>query len=399
MADVKERMKARGLMNRCGDSAKISTAAGSKATSRNVCRMLACLCTAVFAVAILLLIGCGTNRKWLEPRQQRIAQLIERVGTAEVFIADADTIRLSAPDTVLIDYDISVAFSDSIIAIGNRIEKNVVLFSRDGEFIRAIGQRGLGPGEFQGVYCVAVGPGDRIYVYDHWLERISVFSPNGDLKAIWSVGALTSYYVRDMGVGPTGLIFLHHAPSEQVPGFVSVWDSTGNLSRIVLKASDSKYRSYFKRGVLDGGIQISPDGVLFESNIFSYRVWKVYPNWVETSFGEEPARYHPLPHNVPLEEAEELHAAISRSTIILKPLFLESSGLLLQDIVNPPNQSFYQVYDTSGTYLGRVDDGPSFRSESHGFLLGLYPKYGSPKYGKVEQRIPYDIILYKERKF
>ena len=392
-------------MKKRRDESTVVVAARLKRALGRACLPEVLLCATIVLLAASSLEGCGTRPKALTPRQQSIAQSIERVWSDDCFIAETDTVELSAPDTVLLDYgvDISVAFSGNLIAIGNRMERNVVLFSRDGKFIRTIGRRGSGPGEFQGVWCVAIDAADRIYVYDDQLGRVSIFNAEGILKSTLQLVGVPFHLVRDMAVGPTGLIFLHHVPSEGVPGFVSVWDSTGSLKKILLKPSDDKYRGYLERGFLDGGIQISPDGVLFETNAYSYRVSKVYPNWVETSFGEEPPDYRPLPRYRPsFEKIEEFERATSKVTLILQPFLLQSSGLLLQEVLNPWEEKLtllHQVYDTSGIYLGTVRANHLFQAESGGYLLGLYPKYGSPKYGDVEQRIPYDIILYKERRF
>lgn len=51
------------------------------------------------------------------------------------------------------------------------------LFDRTGKFLRSIGKKGNGPGEFQGIGAIAFGPNDSLHVFDQVLHRYSVFDP------------------------------------------------------------------------------------------------------------------------------------------------------------------------------------------------------------------------------
>lgn len=56
---------------------------------------------------------------------------------------------------------------------------NVLVFDRDGEFVRAIGRRGQGPGEFQTISRIGL-VGERLWVADRLKSQITVFSADGD---------------------------------------------------------------------------------------------------------------------------------------------------------------------------------------------------------------------------
>jgi hypothetical protein len=49
----------------------------------------------------------------------------------------------------------------------------------DGKFIRKIGREGKGPGEFQYINGIVVGPHDTVYVFDRNLLRMTVIDPTG----------------------------------------------------------------------------------------------------------------------------------------------------------------------------------------------------------------------------
>ncbi|MBW3656900.1 MAG: hypothetical protein KY444_12440 [Gemmatimonadetes bacterium] len=56
----------------------------------------------------------------------------------------------------------------------------VIVLGPDGDVVRSIGRKGLGPGEFRGIRGVQVLPGDSVLVYDPGAARLSVFPPDAD---------------------------------------------------------------------------------------------------------------------------------------------------------------------------------------------------------------------------
>jgi hypothetical protein len=57
----------------------------------------------------------------------------------------------------------------------------IAVFESTGRFVRYVGRRGSGPGEFRLASYLTIGPGDSLYVFDASHERISVFSPQWNL--------------------------------------------------------------------------------------------------------------------------------------------------------------------------------------------------------------------------
>lgn len=54
------------------------------------------------------------------------------------------------------------------------------LYSDNGEFVRSLGKRGAGPGEFSGPRGIAVAKDGRLYVADSGNARVQIFSPEGE---------------------------------------------------------------------------------------------------------------------------------------------------------------------------------------------------------------------------
>jgi hypothetical protein len=69
--------------------------------------------------------------------------------------------------------------SDGSVVILDWRTSEVNIFSRSGVFLRGIGRKGQGPGEFEGPVLVEAGPGDSIHLFDPG-KRIDVFSPTGE---------------------------------------------------------------------------------------------------------------------------------------------------------------------------------------------------------------------------
>ena len=61
----------------------------------------------------------------------------------------------------------------------------VVHFDKDGNFIRAWGRVGMGPGEFDTVHAIALDSQGRVFVGDRQNNRVQVFEPDGDLVDVW----------------------------------------------------------------------------------------------------------------------------------------------------------------------------------------------------------------------
>ncbi|MGD8698712.1 MAG: 6-bladed beta-propeller [Gemmatimonadales bacterium] len=57
--------------------------------------------------------------------------------------------------------------------------QHIQVYAPDGSYVRTIGQRGSGPGEFLGAAFVLVGPGDTLLVPDVQNQRINRFAPDG----------------------------------------------------------------------------------------------------------------------------------------------------------------------------------------------------------------------------
>lgn len=75
--------------------------------------------------------------------------------------------------------DVEVDKTGRIYALDSK-EANVKVFDQDGNYIRTIGRKGQGPGEFQIPNDIYIDDKDKLYISDVENDRLSVFNEHGD---------------------------------------------------------------------------------------------------------------------------------------------------------------------------------------------------------------------------
>lgn len=68
---------------------------------------------------------------------------------------------------------------------GDGGNNRIVRFDKSGKFLGAWGQRGTGPGEFQGIHALAMDSQGRLFVGDRANQRIQVLGSDGSHVATW----------------------------------------------------------------------------------------------------------------------------------------------------------------------------------------------------------------------
>jgi hypothetical protein len=88
------------------------------------------------------------------------------------------------------------------ILIVDRGSKSLRWYSGSGEFKREAGGTGYGPEDFQDPVAAYVVEGERVFVYDGRLRRLSEWSGNGHVKNSWTMQPTANGHV----LNPVGLI-------------------------------------------------------------------------------------------------------------------------------------------------------------------------------------------------
>jgi hypothetical protein len=108
-------------------------------------------------------------------------QLLKTLG--EKGVPGADAVHFAKPQ--------DVAFlPDGRILIADGLDNHrVMIFDKDLNYLAEFGGKGSGPGQFNGVHAVAIGPGSRIFALDRSGGRVNVFRTTPDPKKVEFVAA------------------------------------------------------------------------------------------------------------------------------------------------------------------------------------------------------------------
>ncbi len=85
------------------------------------------------------------------------------------------------------------------VHIAETADSTIKVFGEDGQFIREIGRKGQGPGEFTRIYFLGFSPDGRLLVTDFQNRRTSFFGPEGDFLGSyqWTTNISIPYLVFD----------------------------------------------------------------------------------------------------------------------------------------------------------------------------------------------------------
>lgn len=211
-------------------------------------------------------------------------------------IFKCDTIKLQLPEEYILGAITSVTLSkDGKLLIADKQHlRLVLLFDKNGKFVKQIGNNGKGPGEYLAPDHVLVNNEGEIIINDHSLFRISFYKSNGDFlhsfsvrKMIWGM-ALTSnddlliHDQFDSKINPGNTIFAYNKNGELLYQF-------GETSKAYHQ--ELKDIPYFHRGPF---LAVSGD-CIFEMDYPDYHVRKYCQNGKsKKEFGIKPRLWKSL---------------------------------------------------------------------------------------------------------
>lgn len=98
-------------------------------------------------------------------------------------------LRLTTPDDLLegIPQHVAEDGQGRIYVVQQGSNAPILVFDRQGSFLRTLGRRGSGPGEFQSAGFLVPGLGDSVAVWDYGLSRLTVLTVSGGMVRSFSV--------------------------------------------------------------------------------------------------------------------------------------------------------------------------------------------------------------------
>jgi len=126
------------------------------------------------------------------------------------------------------------------VVIANGGSRQLLFVDKAGSLRAQAGRAGGGPGEFQQLTSMSVGPGDSVYAYDGRAHRLSIFDPAGMyVRSVTLQGLDTLGALEDVGILQTGQLAAGLRRRAQGSGLlrdslaVAVLDRTGAPERLL----------------------------------------------------------------------------------------------------------------------------------------------------------------------
>jgi len=115
----------------------------------------------------------------------------------------------------------------------------ILVFSQTGRFVQRLGRNGRGPGEFNRIALVIVGPGDSLYVFDPGNARLTVLSPT---YAVARTAAINGQYFGAVQLPNGRFVANAHLPAPDRVGQPLQTLGMDGLSKIVYGSVKPDYR-------------------------------------------------------------------------------------------------------------------------------------------------------------
>jgi hypothetical protein len=286
------------------------------------------------AVVLVISVGCcRQERPEASPLSPSETRRLSAASTANDIFERPRRIELEAgPESavaLITDMDIG-ADGDFIIADGWRL-RQVLVFSSDGRFVKALGKHGQGPGEYETPVSVAVNSRGEILISDYMRNEVIVYAGDGR-------------YLRSLQGKPRIPYFLHLNSKDEIyaysgtvgPGTRAVFDAVHKLdgqgAEVLSFAPVPEAVLKLRFSAVDDGMTIGEDDMIYEMNPLYYQIRKYTPDGKLLAAFSSP-RFHKAAK--PGEPPEILNG----------PHYLEGGLLVIQ------RGKDIDILDTAGNFL------------------------------------------------
>lgn len=106
------------------------------------------------------------------------------------------------------------ADSKGNIYVADHRDSRIKIYNAEGKFLKTIGRKGQGPGDFQALWKIFIDRNDYLYTSDVTLRKLSVFNPGGKYVASYAFPNI-GYSVRDFYVDKNGNFLLIESSLER----------------------------------------------------------------------------------------------------------------------------------------------------------------------------------------
>ncbi|HMQ61019.1 MAG TPA: peptidyl-alpha-hydroxyglycine alpha-amidating lyase family protein [Flavilitoribacter sp.] len=185
----------------------------------------------------------------------QIAMVLGQLATSGEQDPNRKTVMFFKPADIAFDPDGNIFVADGY---GN---SRVVKLDKNGNFIKAWGQKGPEPGNFDNPHNVIIDRNNRLYVADRYNKRIQIFDLDGKLLDTWTHLGIP----WGLAYGDDGMIYMSDGNNEKI----LVLDTTGKI-----------LNEYENPGQIPGalravhGITTDSAGNIYVTEVMNWRVEK-----------------------------------------------------------------------------------------------------------------------------
>jgi DNA-binding beta-propeller fold protein YncE len=164
------------------------------------------------------------------------------------------------------------------VYVAEYLNDRIQVFSPQGESLATIGGPGAGPGELDAPGGVAVDGEGNVYVADFYNQRVQVFAPDGAfLRQVGQTGAKgirpgRFNYPTDVALLPGGEIVVADAYNDRVQVFGPTGDPVRRWGGPLALGIAGSFHSWFRVAT---GVAAAPDGSVFVADFYNHRIQKL----------------------------------------------------------------------------------------------------------------------------
>lgn len=286
------------------------------------------------------------------------------IGFSDVFIKKHEFSLNAGENKILYLYDITVDSHGNYFAI-DFANKKIFKFDNEGNFVKAFGGSGSGPGEFLAPSSIAIDRNDKIYICDNNLRRISIFDNNGDFLKSFIVVGMHWMPRQMMRISSQGDIFMQGLKENFDKPLTGTWihrykqdGSFLNSFYEVEPFSVKNNLSYHS----DCNFDIDDNDNIYAVQASVYKINKFnYNGKLMMSFGYPP-KYFKSPEKFPephkwVTLPTNIQNKYKKSWTLLSRIVVTGNGLVLlslemNGVVKAINKRYIiDIYDINGNFL------------------------------------------------
>ncbi len=190
-----------------------------------------------------------------------------------------------------LDRPMHLAACEGKVFVAEYLNDRIQVFARRGESLATVGSSGSGPGQFDAPAGVAVDEDGRLYVADFFSHRVQLLEADGSFVMQFGDTGKKGIrpgrfnYPTDVELLPWGDLLVADAYNDRIQRFAGEGDSPRRWGGPFALRLAGPFRGWFRVAT---GLGVAPDGAIFVADFFNHRIQKFDPaGTFRVTFGQE----------------------------------------------------------------------------------------------------------------